>query len=44
MRKNRLTRLMAAALSLTLMVILLVGLAIAGRFTGDGDEGGGLVL
>ena len=33
---------MAAALSLSLMVILLAGLAIAGRFTAD-DEGGGLI-
>lgn len=31
---------MAAALSLSLMVILLIGLAIAGRFTADDEEGG----
>ena len=34
---------MAAALSLALMVILLVGLAITNRFTA-GDEGGGMIL
>lgn len=34
---------MAASLSLVLMIILLVGLAIANRFS-DGDEGGGMVL
>lgn len=34
---------MAASLSLVLMLILLLGLAIANRFS-DGDEGGGMVL
>ncbi len=34
---------MAASLSLVLMLILLIGLAIANRFS-DGDEGGGMVL
>lgn len=34
---------MAASLSLVLMLILLVGLAIANHFS-DGDEGGGMVL
>ena len=34
---------MAAALSLSLMVILLVGLSITNRFTAD-DEGGGMIL
>lgn len=34
---------MAASLSLVLMLILMIGLAVANRFS-DGDEGGGMVL